>query len=340
MWWRGNSARNTDTQVLELLKTNGSLCIQAFGQRMFPFIQDGDFIRIKPVEVNKIKKGDILFCYLSDQLVAHRLVKKISKNGETFFVTKADSGISLNAPIQPKDILGKVVSIKRKEQVRDLNRGLVRLAGLLLASFWPLVRMVCIFIETSKELLSEVIKWTQGFRFYRYLAKRLLLRNISYQVATPEDAFLLLKFYRYNPYPYALEPLLSVKDHIQHIQRQGCWLIAKKGNRVIGVITLVEFKLNKSAYAGWWIYGLAVRLLYRRLGIGKRLCKMAFEEAVRKGAKQVKLFARENSKAGIGFYKKLGFSQISIPEIDYELKENIRRGLPKEIIMVKHLSSS
>lgn len=115
--------------------------------------------------------------------------------------------------------------------------------------------------------------------------------------------------------------------------------IAAKGkNRTIGFIQLLRNPDETSLYAGYWVFSLSVKPLYRGMNIGTMLSKKIINIALSKGAKELFLRVRMNNKKAISLYRKLGFTEKNIPAFDEAQleKERLNSG-QRWIIMSKLL---
>lgn len=123
--------------LADLLRRGHSVSFRAPGMSMRPTIFDGELITVKPVSALDIRKGDIILYTNGKKLTAHRVVR-IEKNGSVLtqssslnphpslldtpsslvtpyplFITRGDASGTCDEPVQPGQILGKVVSVQR-----------------------------------------------------------------------------------------------------------------------------------------------------------------------------------------------------------------------------------
>lgn len=122
-----------DEHTVELLKStiekNGWLELPAFGNSMFPLIQEGNFCRFVPFTPSSVKKGDIiLYSSHDDQLVAHRFVGE--KN--SLYLLKGDTNLGFDQPVKEKQIVGKLISIQKRHLKITSDHFLAYLWGRLL----------------------------------------------------------------------------------------------------------------------------------------------------------------------------------------------------------------
>ena len=103
----------------EVLNKDGELYFTNVGYSMYPLIkQREDILRI--VKTNDVKKGDIILYKSSiDHYVLHRILK-IKKEQ---IITAGDYNYFKDQPITLDQVLGKLISIKKKNgQEIDLNK--------------------------------------------------------------------------------------------------------------------------------------------------------------------------------------------------------------------------
>jgi ribosomal protein S18 acetylase RimI-like enzyme len=92
-------------------------------------------------------------------------------------------------------------------------------------------------------------------------------------------------------------------------------------------------------FSGWWFLGVFVNPLYRRMGIGEELMKVAIETVAKEGASTIKSTVFENNIPGIKLSKKLGFQKIYIPDLEKQFQEEYKRGSPKQSVLEKNINN-
>lgn len=270
--------------------------------KLHPFIRDGDILEITPVNEEEIRSGDVIFYRVEDKhMVAHRVIKKFTQNDKPVFVTKGDSNMGKGEKVYLEQILGRVRAIERNKRRIRINDGLNRLMYIFYVGISP-------FLTKVRRIGGRLLPHIQGFGVYRTLAKRLIKEEILYQWESSEGS--------------------------------GKCLLVKRSDKIIGRTTINNFLKTNSQYHGWWIFGMWVNWRYRGLGVGRRLTEMLCEFAAKWGASEVKLLVFKDNKPAVNLYRKLGFNQISIPQIDEELREEAKKTRRQRIIMKKDLLSS
>ncbi len=279
---------------------------------MRPFIQDGDLITVSPLQNSPVKVGDVvLYKTLDDQVIVHRVIRKTIKGSETVFFIKGDANLSRPEEADRKRVLGRVVAIERNRRKRKLDTKLYRIIGLFFALLSPFSRWIYPLGSKVKHKgrkhLGIILEKIQSFKLYGLLAKKLMKKNIHYQIKDSED------------FVYQL--------------------VAKHKDMVIGGVTLSEFQESNYPYTGWWLFGMKINWRYRRMRIGEKLTKMAADIAAKHGASEIKLLVFEDAKPANNLYRKSGFRQISVPELNEQLQEEAKKTSRLRIILAKDIKS-
>ena len=128
-----------------LLKSGNSVRFDPPGDSMSPFIRYGETITVDPCFSNDVKFGDIILYSTSpnpnqSQKRIHRIMKRRVVNGKSLLFTKGDASRSLDPPIEPNQVLGKISAIKKARWTLHLNQPWGKAINLTWALFqrWPL----------------------------------------------------------------------------------------------------------------------------------------------------------------------------------------------------------
>lgn len=118
-----------------------TICFNAPGKSMAPFIQSGDKIFVAPVEKGSIHTGDIVaFVHPeSRRVLAHRVVRISEGN---FFCKGDNVSAGGDGWITYQDVLGRVVRVQREEKVHHLGLGPEKWIIALLSSGNKLVSLL------------------------------------------------------------------------------------------------------------------------------------------------------------------------------------------------------
>jgi len=141
----------------DLLARGACLRFQARGGSMYPLIRDGDILEVQPIEVGKVRVGDVIFFRgHRGNMLAHRLVRMTqAENGEPTLIAKGDTASQFDQPVRPEQLFGKVTSIERRGTGVELDSGLIKLMGLLWAKV-PFISFVYSFLRRGKRKVRKV----------------------------------------------------------------------------------------------------------------------------------------------------------------------------------------
>ena len=131
--------------ALEVLRNQNMFEFTATGASMSPFIRNKDIVVVSPWKPNKMKFGDIILYSTSQGAIQspkriHRIMKRRVVNGKSLLFTKGDASRSLDPPIEPNQVLGKISAIKKARWTLHLNQPWGKAINLTWALFqrWPL----------------------------------------------------------------------------------------------------------------------------------------------------------------------------------------------------------
>jgi signal peptidase I len=102
--------------VAESVRKCGGIRLRTVGTSMVPAIHPGDVLCIQPVNPNEVSLGDIVVYAREHVLVVHRIVRASADAIEPHVVTRGDRMLRDDAPIHAGELLGRVVSIERKNR--------------------------------------------------------------------------------------------------------------------------------------------------------------------------------------------------------------------------------
>lgn len=116
------------------------------GFSMWPFFKQGRKLIIKKTTVEDLRIGDIILYRSGNQLVCHRLIKKVKLNNEWLLYARGDNSISLPECVNGQMLLGKAIGIMRgagktifldTRKQQFLNRFIVIIAPFIIRVFKP-----------------------------------------------------------------------------------------------------------------------------------------------------------------------------------------------------------
>jgi signal peptidase I len=115
----------------ELLRSGQGIRFRAPGRSMYPTIKEGETITVQPVAPSVVRRGDIILYRFEGGVIAHRVVRIERKKGDPMtqpstlsphylFILRPDASDICDDPVEPSQVLGKVVSVERNGRIIDL----------------------------------------------------------------------------------------------------------------------------------------------------------------------------------------------------------------------------
>lgn len=100
--------------------------LEVISHSMYPMLKPGDVVVVEKAQHKSLRIGDLVVIRKRGEFITHRLVGR----GPDTCITKGDGLRHLDLPISNDAILGKVVTIERKEAQINLQNNYWRLANL------------------------------------------------------------------------------------------------------------------------------------------------------------------------------------------------------------------
>lgn len=107
--------------VKSLIKEGISVELNAYGQSMIPYLMPGQKVKLTPIDISYIVKGDLIAFQKLDYLVIHRVHAILHKNETVHLLTKGDSNLNPDEPVGKDNYLAKVSMIYRGRIWRELS---------------------------------------------------------------------------------------------------------------------------------------------------------------------------------------------------------------------------
>jgi signal peptidase I len=108
---------------------------------MWPFLKTGEKVMVKKVSAEDLRIGDIILYRLGNQMVCHRLVKKVASASGYLIYAWGDASPYLGEPITEKALVGKVISILRNGRIISFTGIGRHFVNRLIAEFGPFIRI-------------------------------------------------------------------------------------------------------------------------------------------------------------------------------------------------------
>ncbi len=140
---REDADRLAKRMHVSLLREGKHIYLRTSGSSMWPFMQEGDTVKIRPAGENDIEVGDVVAVdnegKTTGWFYVHRVIRILRMRNRILYVTKGD-GIrgGMDEPVGRDRVVGKVVEIERGVLRMDLesspcwkhiNRGMARVSS-------------------------------------------------------------------------------------------------------------------------------------------------------------------------------------------------------------------
>lgn len=131
----------------EILKRGYFVRVPTFGRSMFPLISS--IVLIEPAIVKDIIAGDIVVYISGERVVAHRLARKLIKDGKEILLIKGDTWLESSA-VLPENVIGKVIGVEKWGIELNFKRGIGKIMDIICRSASPLTSRVYSILRNGK----------------------------------------------------------------------------------------------------------------------------------------------------------------------------------------------
>jgi len=134
----------------DILKRGYCVRVPTLGRSMFPLISN--IVLIGPAIVKDIIAGDIVVYISGERVVAHRMVRKLIKNGKEILLVKGDTWFE-SSTVFPEDVIGKVIGVEKWGIELNFKRGIGKIIDTICRSTSPIISRVYSILRKGKYLL-------------------------------------------------------------------------------------------------------------------------------------------------------------------------------------------
>jgi ribosomal protein S18 acetylase RimI-like enzyme len=277
-------------EVSDLLLRGQTFRFRVAGWSMYPALGKGDQLTVEAASPEQLQVGDLLLFHDHGRLVCHRLVAMQKTGTEPRLITKGDAATGCDAPLQPEQVLGRVVGVRPRW----------RWAGHL--SMQIDCRLTRLRAGLARTLLA-----LQGLRAYRRMVQVMFSRRCVYYVGIPEGK----RWFRYHRIGSSSIPKV-LKGH------QSLHLVAKLAGIGVGSLRIT------ASGEEYWIDNLYVRIRFRGLGVGSQLLALAATAATRSGARVLLASVEPANTAALHLFTKMGFRTTGgLPGTQVSLRQDL-----------------
>ena len=125
--------------LIDIYKKVGKIStFKCEGGSMLPLVAPGSMVSIEHLPAKKIRLGEIIAFKRSSGLVVHRVLQKYHCKENLFFLEKGDSNLRAGI-VEEKEVLGKVIKVKKGRKSITLDSYIWRLINYLVARYGLMV---------------------------------------------------------------------------------------------------------------------------------------------------------------------------------------------------------
>ena len=106
---------------------------------MWPFLRAGEKLIIKRTPLENLRVGAIILYRVNNQLVCHRLIKRVKQGERYSLYARADSSVSRPETVTAEMFLGQAISIIKNGKIINLKRMKWQLINRLIVLVAPLL---------------------------------------------------------------------------------------------------------------------------------------------------------------------------------------------------------
>lgn len=270
-------------EVSDLLLQGQQFRFRVAGWSMAPALCKGDWITVEPASLTELQVGDLLLFHHQGRLFCHRLVALQETGAGPWFITKGDAATECDAPLQPDQVLGRVVGVRPS---------------------WHWAGSLSKWIDCWRARLIECVAnglaRLQGIVSYRRIMRAMLSSCFTYYVGIPEGR----RWFRYHRIGDGTPQILDGHQHFH--------LVAKLAGICLGSLHV------EAGAEGFWLQALYIRIPYRGLGVATHLLKLASKVTALNHAGMLLVAIERKNDIAVRLFEKAGFrsrpaSERSVP---------------------------
>ncbi len=126
----------------EVIERDIEIPLKTFGSSMTPVICCGEWIVVRRALESEIQVGDIIIYQVGHTFVAHRVIRRVKKSGQTCFQVKGDAHLVSEGVLPAGQVIARVVSLKKGRRVISLEQPVWRRANRVIACYSSVVDML------------------------------------------------------------------------------------------------------------------------------------------------------------------------------------------------------
>lgn len=150
------ASNEISAKELQLLGSEKFDSVYFHGKTMLPFLREADELRVTPISMDKISRGDIVTYLMDDKFPTRRIIK-IKKNQNIMHI-QGDSIPHIKFMVPFDSVIGQVIARKRNGKWIDNS-----------SASWRFTAFIILFREKTKLFITRFKKkgLAQAFKIFR-----------------------------------------------------------------------------------------------------------------------------------------------------------------------------
>ncbi len=136
----------------EVARTHGEVRVEVTGSSMLPAVRPGDRLVVRRREFSEVQAGQIVLYSRGGGLVAHRVVSRVASPEGERLVTRGDSLLRDDSPVQASEVVGAVVSIQRHGREMSAELTMRRRAAAWVLARWGFGTRVMLHLGKARRV--------------------------------------------------------------------------------------------------------------------------------------------------------------------------------------------
>lgn len=125
---------------------------EATGFSMWPFLKPGDKLIVEKISASSLSAGDVILYKLNNQVVCHRLIKKIKTSGSCVLSCRGDGSVFASERVDGQMLLGRVMGVVDGGKVINITSLPRRFLNKIMLAAGPLRALV---VMACRKLLKK-----------------------------------------------------------------------------------------------------------------------------------------------------------------------------------------
>jgi hypothetical protein len=125
---------------------------EATGFSMWPFLKPGDKLIVEKIFASSLSAGDVILYRLNNQVVCHRLIKKIKTSGSCVLSCRGDASVFASERVDGQMLLGRVMGVVDGDKVINITSLPHRILNKIMLAAGPLRALV---VMAHRKLLKK-----------------------------------------------------------------------------------------------------------------------------------------------------------------------------------------